>query len=154
MRKAFLTSTQQIGKLGELMVQYKLLTFAVDSAHLTTDSGIDLVAYGKPSVGAKTIQVKTNLRPKPGGGKGKQGLDWWVPVDSPADLVALADVSTSRVWLFTMAELAAHAQQESGGRLHLYMYTDESVRTRSAKLVKASEFESFLLEQRISEFFL
>ena len=154
MAKAFLTSTQQIGKLGELLVQYKLLTFAVDSSPMTTDSGIDLVAYGRPSVGAKTIQVKTNLQPKPGGGKGKQGLDWWIPVDSPAQLLALADVSASRVWLFTMAELAAHAQQESSGRFHLYMYTDESVRTRSQKLAKVSEFEPFLLESRVSEFFL
>jgi len=38
-------STQQIGKLGELLTQLKLLQFEIESAHLTTDSGIDLVAY-------------------------------------------------------------------------------------------------------------
>jgi hypothetical protein len=39
-RTAKLT-TQQIGKLGELLVQYRLLSFGIESAHLTTDSAGD-----------------------------------------------------------------------------------------------------------------
>lgn len=35
----------QIGRCGELLVQYRLLKFGIESAPLTTDSGIDLVAY-------------------------------------------------------------------------------------------------------------
>jgi hypothetical protein len=35
---------QQIGKSGELLVQYKLLLHGIESSPLTTDSGIDLVA--------------------------------------------------------------------------------------------------------------
>ncbi len=35
---------QQIGKCGELLVQYMLLKHGVESAPLTTDPGIDLVA--------------------------------------------------------------------------------------------------------------
>lgn len=31
-------NTQQIGKLGELLVQYRLLLIGVESAHLTTDA--------------------------------------------------------------------------------------------------------------------
>ena len=77
-------STQQIGKLGELLVQYRLLSLGIDSAPLTIDDGIDLVAYSRDRKSAKTIQVKTNLKPKPGGGKGKPALDWWVPENSPA----------------------------------------------------------------------
>ena len=38
---------------------------------MTTDSGIDLVAYASTTAIPHTIQVKTNLKPKPGGGKGK-----------------------------------------------------------------------------------
>jgi hypothetical protein len=34
-------TTQQIGKLGELLVQYRLLSFGIESAHLTTDSAGD-----------------------------------------------------------------------------------------------------------------
>ena len=146
-------STQQIGKLGELLVQYRLLEFAVESAHLTTDAGIDLVAYSSQASGAKTIQVKANLKPKPGGGKGRAALDWWVPVTSPADLFALVDISTKNVWLFTMAELAAHAQQESKGRFHLYMYTDENVKTRKSQPTLLSNFSPFLLEHRVAQLF-
>lgn len=86
-------NTLQIGKLGELLVQYRLLLIGVESAHLTTDAGIDLVAYSQGKKEAVTIQVKTNLQPKPGGGKGKLSLDWWVPDNSPAELFALVDIS-------------------------------------------------------------
>ncbi|MFZ3220224.1 MAG: hypothetical protein WA174_09320 [Rhodoferax sp.] len=146
-------STQQIGKLGELLVQYRLLQCAVESAHLTTDAGIDLVAYSSSVSGAKTIQVKANLKSKPGGGKGRAVLDWWVPVASPADLFAFVDVSTNRVWLLTKSELADCAQQESKGRFHLYMYTDECVKTRKNQPVLVSEFSQFLLEHRVSQLF-
>ena len=37
--------TQAIGAAGELLVQYQLLKLGIDSARLTTDSGIDLVMY-------------------------------------------------------------------------------------------------------------
>jgi len=38
-------ATQQIGRCGELLVQYILLKHRIESAPLTTDVGIDLVAY-------------------------------------------------------------------------------------------------------------
>lgn len=60
----------QIGAAGALLVQYRLLKAGIDSAAMTTDDGIDLVAYSPRLHQALTIQVKTNLRPKPGGGKG------------------------------------------------------------------------------------
>ncbi|MDE8347718.1 MAG: hypothetical protein POH28_16320 [Acidocella sp.] len=91
-------STQQIGKLGELLVQYRLLSFGIESAPMTTDSGIDLVAYSSSREKVFTIQVKTNLKPKPGGGKGKAALDWRVPQESPAQLFALVDLSKDRIW--------------------------------------------------------
>jgi hypothetical protein len=49
-----------VGKLGELLVQYKLLQQDVASAHMTADSGIDLVVYFSKSNKATTIQVKVN----------------------------------------------------------------------------------------------
>ena len=139
-------STAQIGKCGELLVQYRLLLLGVESAPMSTDTGIDLVAYSSIRAQPVTVQVKTNLKPKPGGGKGKLALDWWVPETTPAAFVALADLSTEKVWLFTPQELQAHAQQRSSGRLHIYMYTDPTVRSRKTEnLVHAHEFERFLL---------
>jgi hypothetical protein len=40
----------QIGRCGELLVQHRLLKLGIESAALTTDTGIDLVAYAPPSV--------------------------------------------------------------------------------------------------------
>ena len=147
-------STQQIGKLGELLVQYRLLLIGVESAHLTTDAGIDLVAYSHGKKEAITIQVKTNLQPKPGGGKGKLALDWWVPDNSPAELFALVDISEKRIWVFTRDEMKEKAQQQPEGRLHFYIYTATNIRRRKdAPAASLQEFEEFLLENRIGTLF-
>ena len=114
-----LMKTTQIGKCGELLVQYRMLMRGVESAHLTTDAGIDLVAYSSKMKEPVTVQVKTNLRAKPGGGKGKLALDWWVPEDSPAQCVALVDLSSEQIWLLRQKEVADLAPQRSRGRYHL-----------------------------------
>ena len=49
----------QLGAWGELLVQQELLTFNIDSARMTTDYGIDLVAYDPASKQSFSIQVKT-----------------------------------------------------------------------------------------------
>jgi hypothetical protein len=100
-------TTQQIGRMGELLVQYELLRHGIDSAPMTTDAGIDLVAYSGLKGRSFTIQVKTNLTPKPGGGKGAPGVDWWVSEDCPAELYAFVDLSTRRVWLLNREELVS-----------------------------------------------
>ncbi|MDP1748506.1 MAG: hypothetical protein Q8L22_03535, partial [Reyranella sp.] len=70
-------STAQIGASGVLLIQYKLLKRGIESAAMTTDDGIDLVAYA-PGSGPQTVQVKSCLRAKPAGGKGRLALDWWL----------------------------------------------------------------------------
>ena len=138
----------QIGKAGELLVQYRLLLMGVESSQMTTDTGIDLVAFLPESKTALTIQVKTNLRPKPGGGKGAPALDWWVPCTTPADLVALVDLQSQQVWALKPEELAGMAQQKSGGRWHFYVYTQAtSVRARKPWST-LPELETFLLQNR------
>ncbi len=126
--------TQAIGAAGELLVQYKLLKLGIDSARLTTDSGIDLVMYAPGHQTAATIQVKTNLAPKPAGGKGKLTLGWAFPDNSPAQWLACVDMSTDSVWMFPINEARQLAQQEraDGTRL-LYFYTDESVGPNSRR---------------------
>ena len=37
--------TAQIGRCGELFVQYQLLLRGIESAPMSTDAGVDLVAY-------------------------------------------------------------------------------------------------------------
>ena len=134
-------------------MQYKLLKFGIDSAAMTTDSGVDLVAYSLKTNGSCTIQVKTKERPTHGGGKGKLFLDWNLRDSSPAELVAVTDLSTDSVWLFTHAEFQSYAQQHSEkGVLKLYMYVDESVNTKKEMALK-SQFERFTIENRVITFF-
>ena len=119
--------TQAIGAAGELLVQYKLLKLDIDSARLTTDSGIDLVMYVPGSQQAHTVQVKTQQKPVPAGGTGKPIRSWYFPHDLLAQWLALVDLSTDRVWLFTRDEACRWAQQLSPGGIHqIYWYPDES----------------------------
>jgi len=146
-------TTQHIGAAGELLVQYTLLKFGVDSAAMTTDSGIDLVAYSPKTSRAFTIQVKTAEEPRASGGKGKSAISWNLRASNPAELVAITDLSTNSVWLFTHAEFEQYAQQLSPkGILKLYMYVDESVNTRQ-EMAKQSQFDSYRLENRVVTFF-
>jgi len=141
-------STAQIGRCGELLVQFRLLLLGIDSAPMSTDVGVDLVAYSPRRSKPVSIQVKTNLKSKPGGGKGKAALDWWVPVDTPAQYIALVDLATERVWLASGAELGELAQQRSSGRYHIYMYTDPTAKPRKAgRLAHVHEFTRFLLSE-------
>ena len=119
--------TAQIGASGVLLIQYQLLKRGIDSAPMTTDDGIDLVVYA-PQLKEKavTVQVKTCLRPKPAGGRGKLGLDWWLRSDSPAEVVGLVNLDADSAWLFRHDEFVEKAQQKPEGRLHLYFYTDET----------------------------
>ena len=93
------STTQHIGAAGELLVQYRLLKFGIDSARLTTDSGIDLVAYAPGSSTAVTIQVKSAWADGAAGGKGKPAVGWSFPHDCKAQLLAFVKLSTDSVWL-------------------------------------------------------
>jgi hypothetical protein len=145
-------SAAQIGKCGELLVQYRLLKHAIESSPMATDTGIDLIAYSAVTRRTITIQVKTNLRAKPGGGKGPLALDWWVPQKSPADHFALVDLESDSVWLFTAEELERFAQQKPEGRLHFYFYTDANAQPKGAGK-RAEDFKEFKLESRIAGIF-
>ena len=147
-------ATAQIGRCGELLVQYSLLLRGIESAPMSTDTGIDLVAYSPTTKLPYSVQVKTNLKPKPGGGKGKAVLDWWIPEDSPAQIVTLVDLSTPRIWLFLHEEIIALAQQKSSGRHHIYMYTDPTARPKTVgRLAHAHEFARYLIENRAHDVF-
>lgn len=144
--------TAQIGKAGELLVQHYLLLQGIESSHMSTDAGVDLVAYSPRANQARTIQVKTNLRPKQAGGKGKWELDWWFPVVGPAELLALVDISEQRIWLFGYAEAVDLAQQKPKTRpdAHLYMHLEQvATRTGHAR-THIDHFREFRLEERLS----
>jgi hypothetical protein len=146
-------TAQQIGRLGELLVQYELLRCGIDSALMTTDAGVDLVAYSGMRGRSITIQVKTNLAPKPGGGKGALAIDWWVDENCPAELYTLVELSTRRVWILTREELVSTAQQRSNRGYHLYMYTDAAPASIAYGRHGDDRFSRFIFDNRVSSLF-
>jgi hypothetical protein len=136
--------TSQIGAAGVLLVQYRFLKLGIDSAQMTTDAGIDLVAYSPRNNKAMTIQVKANLKPKAAGGKGQPALDWWLDEASPAELVAVVNLDRDLAWLFRRERFARLAQQKSKGKLHFYFYVDGAYKAR--KHCHARDFEADRLE--------
>src|SRR3954470_22858862 len=96
-----------------------------------------------------TMQVKANLSPKPGGGKGARALDWWVGEDCPAELFAFVDLSTQRVWVLWKHELLSNAQQRSSGRLHLYMYSISVPNSLAYSRNGEHRFAEFLFENGV-----
>jgi hypothetical protein len=147
------STTRHIGAAGEVLVQYMLLKKGIDSARMTTDKGVDLVAYSPRTGRAVTIQVKCMEKPVLAGGKGKKALGWFLADDCPSELVAAADLEDNRVWLFTMAEFRAEAKQHSAsGKRQLYMYVEKPLRTKHGKAM-VSDYAPYLLENRIDELF-
>lgn len=146
-------TTQHIGAAGELLVQYQLLKLGIDSARLTTDAGIDLVVYAPGSSSATTVQVKTNLAPKPAGGKGQLSRGWDFPHSCPAQVLALVALDADRVWLLTMVEALEMAQQHSPKSIRkLYWFLD--VPTGGATGARHErQMENFLLPARAAAFF-
>lgn len=146
-------STQHIGAAGELLVQYRLLKFGIDSARLTTDAGIDLVVYAPRTARATTVQVKCNLAATPAGGKGQLSRGWSFPDTCPAQLLALAALDSDRVWLFTIEEARGLAQQHSpSGIRKLYWFVQAPTGGASGARYEA-QMTQFLLEERAPKLF-
>jgi hypothetical protein len=148
-----LITSSQIGKCGEILVQFRLLKLGIESAPMTTDAGIDLVAYIPSTKTAVTIQVKTNFRPKPAGGKGGDILDWWLAKNSPAQLIALANLQSDEVWLFRHEDFFAKAQQtpKPGIQSRLYFYTDSAYEATAGRHER--DFEEFRIENKVGPYF-
>lgn len=94
------------------------------------------------------IEVRTNFRPKPGGGKGAMALDWYVSDVSEAGWIAFVDLTSERVWLLTKNEVVQLAQQHASGRYHFYMYVDSAYDAESANHMK--HFEAWLFDNRVA----
>lgn len=143
-----MTTSQHIGAAGELLTQYKLLKLGIDSARLTTDSGIDLVAYPPDAINATTIQVKTQAHPAPAGGVGALTVGFVFPETMPAQLLALVLLSTDQVWLLPGDAARALAQQHSPtGNRRLYWYLEPLASRASSTRLHAGNLESHLIEQ-------
>lgn len=150
-----MTTTQHIGAAGEMLVQYRLLKLGIDSARMTTDSGIDLVVYSPLRAEAVTVQVKTQTAPSPSGGKGALSVGFYFPDDLRAEILALALLSTDQVWLFTRDEARELAQQHNAkGNRQLYWYMQQRpARGLGQAPLHAGDVAHHLLERRTAALF-
>ncbi len=147
-------ATQQIGKCGELLVQYMLLKHGVESAPLTTDPGIDLVAFPNVRVSPKerrkplTIQVKTSTHHSSAGDK---WLLWQIPEDCPADYIATVDLERNKFWLIQTEKFKNYARKTSKGRKRLW-WSLPGYESSRAKL-REDNFREYEMDAAIPEVF-
>ncbi len=81
------------------------------------DFPADLLVTGHPRK-AFLLKVLAAAAPHHRGGTGSLGLHWMLR-DTPADFVALVDLSRSRGWLLPTKDFKERAQALRGGRFHL-----------------------------------
>ena len=144
-------TTQQIGRCGELLVQYILLKHGVESAQLTTDPGIDLVAFRDIKQKPVTIQVKTcSPRSEPKDPMDSKWLEWWVSDKCPADYVAAVDFEHQKFWLLNTGEFRQRgARSGEGHRLWWYIPGHECGNTKK----REKEFKEYEMDAAIPNIF-
>ena len=116
-------TTQQVGRCGELLVQYKLLKHGVDSAPMTTDYGIDLVAFAHKTQPTVTIQVKATERHHTDATSA--WVEWAMPKKCIADYVAVVDLERDKAWLLGREEFESASQRTTDEGRRLWWYVPE-----------------------------
>lgn len=110
---------QQVGKCGELLVQYELLRQGIESAPMTTDYGIDLLAFDPETHKAVSIQVKASGRHED---STSRWVEWNMPEECIADYVAVVDIERDMIWLFTKNEFNSITTSTGGDGRRLWWY--------------------------------
>ncbi len=118
--------TLTIGSAGELLVQYKLLKLGIDSARLTTDSGIDLAMYVPGTREAITVQVKATWGTSVDKASGRPWLVFPAfPADWKAQYLATVDLSRDAAWLFPIPRAEQVGRlNKAGTEFLLWWYMD------------------------------
>lgn len=116
-------TTAQKGRCGELLVQYRLLKLGIESAPLTTDPGVDLVAFPSSIALSEqrrkpvTIQVKTSTHHGPPRDK---WLIWEIGEDCPTDYIVAVDLNREKFWLIGIDDFKQLASRAGKGQLRLW----------------------------------
>lgn len=130
-------ASRQVGRCGELFVQYILLKWGVESSPLTTDIGIDLVAYSSVKGKPLTIQVKTSTHR---GSTNDKWLLWQIPEDCPADYIAAVDLYRNKFWLINTEGFRQIGRSAGTGQLRLWWslpgYESKRTKRREEQFIK------------------
>lgn len=135
---------QAIGAAGELFVQYHLIKRGIDSARLTTDSGIDLVMYVPGSREAQTVQVKATNTNFPNGPGSAPQLWWIFPVACKAQWLAVVDLPRDLAWLLPIGDAQRESRgKDSKGNTNLQWYIGE--KPKRASIQAEADFDRYRL---------
>jgi len=143
-------NTQQVGKCGELLVQYELLKHGIESAPMTTDYGVDLVAVQHGTQKAVTIQVKASTHHL--GQDGSKWLTWSMPNECKAEYVAVVDVERNKIWLFTKKKFEDISIGESDGRW-LWWYVPDHKPERTTITRSEQDFTDYEFDTAVQKVF-
>ena len=136
-------NTQKIGRAGELFVQYQFLKFGVDSSLMTTDYGVDLVAFHIGWQDPLLIQVKST-RVKPDADS--KWVEWSVRDELKANYVALVDITRDKAWLFAKEEFLKVSSSTGGKGLRLWWYLPEHRPPRATLTRVEDDYRENLVE--------
>jgi hypothetical protein len=142
-------TTQQVGRCGELFVQYELLKSGIDSAPMTTDHGVDLVALDPKSSATASIQVKTARLSHD---DSSEWVEWNMPKKCIAEYVAVIDLENEKGWLFRAHEFEEVALSTGGEGRRLWWYTASGYQSKHIHKNESS-FERYGLESSIPRIF-
>jgi len=143
---------RRVGRCGELLVQYMLLKQGIESASLTTDPGVDLVAFRDVRQKPVTIQVKTSTPPSDA--SGSKWVRWDVPANCPAEYVALVDLNRNKFWLISAEHLWNIAKRPRDKDCYLWWYVPEYETKRGRRpAMNEEQFKEYEMDAAISRLF-
>ena len=144
-------STHSISIQGRTLVAERLKALGLHVVTAAQGSRHHLVVAREASVKGRSVWVTTNLKAKPAGGGGPPALNWKIRRNVDSDLVALADLSSSRVWLMEAREAETIAQQHNSSYHHMVMVLEPGWTSTPHASIRDDQFEHLLLERRVSQ---
>ncbi len=145
--------SQQVGKCGELLVQYRLLKYGIESVHLTTDRGIDLVAFDSVKQKPVTIQVKTSTHHIE---EGEKWLAWLISEDCPAEYIAAVDLERDKFWFFRVDEFKRRSRRVGKGEesdYRLWWYVPGDTPEKAGENHRETSYSVFEMDEVIPKIF-
>jgi hypothetical protein len=143
-------NTTEIAEAGRRLVQEQLRREGIETDRAPARADHHLVIRAPAHLAGATIRVQSRSEPMPGGGTGRLALSWMLDGTFTGDLIAVADLSTSRAWIFDTEEAFERAQQHPAkGDHHLIMVTQGAGMRRSKHPAILDEhFRDALLDAR------
>ena len=129
-------------------MQYKLLKNGIDSAPMTTDRGIDLLAFEPNTRRTVSIQVKAATHREPGAA---EWISWSMPKECTAEYVAVVDLERDKGWLFSKEEFEKFAVGKGKGKW-LWWYLSKN-RPQKAKSLPEEHFLKYDIDSVIRAMF-